>query len=378
MSKLKYRFLISNGDSKSYSKHGGLPFNLLKAGSNLDFIDDAISLRYEDLYFWKYLWNFSQFLKYGKLGGWQYSKVYGKRISKQIQLPIDRQINILSIYPFLPYYPWQDNWVVDFYIDATTIQIFTEYLGSNLISDSFKEKIINREKINYLNANKIICRSHWAMESLINDYKINKDKIYFVPGGANLDINMINRSKLLHIPPKVSKEHPIKLGFIGTDWIRKGGPFLLSLADLFLKKGIPLELRVIGPKKNTLPEHPSLKYLGFIDKRSNLDIFINELKTWHFGTLFSMAEAFGISNRECLLLGVPVICHDIGGISSTLPNFEFGKMFEANPQPIEVYNWIVNTLHPYDKYISLRKNLFNNYYEFTWDKAVFDLKRILD
>ena len=378
MSKLKYRYLISNGDSKSHLMHGGLPFNLYKAGVNQDFIDEAISLRYKDLYFWKYLWNFSQFLKYGKLGGWQYSSIYGKKISKQIQFPINKQINILSIYPFLPYYPWHENWVVDFFIDATTDQIFKEYSSSNLISDSFKNKIIIREKRNYLKANKIICRSSWAIESLIKDYKINKDKIFLVPGGANLDINSIDRSQLFNIPPKVSKEYPIKLGFIGTDWIRKGGQFLLCLAELFCKKGIPLEIRVIGPQKNSLPEHPSLKYLGFIDKNSNLDIFINELKTWHFGTLFSKAEAFGISNRECLLLGVPVICHDIGGIASTLPNFEFGKMFEANPEPIEVYNWIMNTLYPYDKYITLRKNLFDNYYEFTWDKAVLDLKRILD
>ena len=152
----------------------------------------------------------------------------------------------------------------------------------------------------------------------------------------------------------------------------------MQLADLFYKKDISFELRVIGPKISSLPEHPSLKYLGFIDKTKNLEVFINELKSWHFGTLFSKSEAFGISNRECMLLGVPVIWHDVGGISSTLPNFEFGKMFEANPEPIEVYNWIINILNPYEKYLYLRENLFNNYYEFTWDKAVLDLKRILD
>ena len=91
---------------------------------------------------------------------------------------------------------------------------------------------------------------------------------------------------------------------------------------------VPLEIRVVGPKKNNLPNHSYLKYIGFIDKSLELEHFIKEVTSWHFGTLFSKAEAFGISNRECLLLGVPVICHDVGGISSTLPESDFGKLLK--------------------------------------------------
>ena len=151
----------------------------------------------------------------------------------------------------------------------------------------------------YLRANKIICRSNWAIKSLIEDYQIEESKISFVPGGANLDINQIDRSKLLTFPAKPSRNNPIIVGFIGLDWERKGGNFLIKLADTFRENNIPFEIRVVGPKKNTLPSHKCLKYVGFIDKFSNLDLFIKELKSWHFGTLFSKAEAFGISNREC-------------------------------------------------------------------------------
>ena len=113
------------------------------------------------------------------------------------------------------------------------------------------------------------------------------------------------------------------MGFIGIDWERKGGKFLISLLNLFNEKKVPIKLRVIGPKKNNLPIHPSLEYVGFINKSIDLEKFVKEITSWHFGTLFSNAEAYGISNRECLLLGVPVICHDIGGISSTLPKSNF-------------------------------------------------------
>ena len=62
---------------------------------------------------------------------------------------------------------------------------------------------------------------------------------------------------------------------------------------------------------------------------------------------------------------LPIICHDVGGISSTLPNSNFGKLFQPNPSPSIVYEWIIDILNPYNKYISLRKKLFKNFDEFT-------------
>ncbi len=377
MKKLNKRYLICNGDANSYTTHGGLPYNFFKTGKQYGLIDKAISLDYQKLKYWKLIWNFIQFLKYGKPQGFQWSEVYSKKLIKQIRYLEDQELTIFSIYQLLPSYPWPQKWDVYFYIDATLLQILDEYRLSNLISNSYKSEIINREKLNYLRANKIICRSSWAIKSLIKDYKIDKSKISLVPGGANLDTTKIDRSKLLLTPPEPSTNNPIIVGFIGLDWERKGGNFLIKLADTFNQNNVPFEIRVIGPKKNTVPNHPSIKYVGFIDKFLNLDLFIEELKSWHFGTLFSKAEAFGISNRECLILGVPVICHDVGGISSTLPKSNFGKMFDANPSPLIVYSWIIDIFNPYEKYISLRKKLLRQHKSFTWDRTITNLIKVL-
>ena len=51
-----------------------------------------------------------------------------------------------------------------------------------MIANSYKEEIIYREKINYKNAKRIICRSNWAVRSLLNEYQINKEKIFFLRG----------------------------------------------------------------------------------------------------------------------------------------------------------------------------------------------------
>ena len=378
MKKKIYDYLICNGDVKSSLTHGGLPFNLFKAANNQGLISSAISLNYRKLLLWKFIWNFFQLIKFGKAGGFQWSDFYARKIIKQINTSKDKSINILSIYPFLPSYPWPEKWNVDFYIDGTTAQIFREYSLSAMIANSYKDKIIYRENQNYKNAKRIICRSNWAIESLINEYQINQEKIFLIPGGANLDYECINRERLFNIPSNFSNTNPIKLGFIGIDWERKGGKFLLSLLNIFLEKNIPIQLRIVGPNKDDLPIHPCLKYVGFINKSFNLDKFVEEITSWHFGTLFSIAEAYGISNRECMLLGVPVICHDVGGISSTLPKSNFGKLFEANPDPRVVFEWIINILNPYEKYISLRKKLLMQHEEFTWDKAVKDLKKIIE
>ena len=82
----------------------------------------------------------------------------------QINISHENHLKILSIFPFLPSYPWSDKWEVDFYIDGTTAQIFREYSVSDMIANSYKEEIIYREKINYKNAKRIICRSNWAVD----------------------------------------------------------------------------------------------------------------------------------------------------------------------------------------------------------------------
>ena len=127
MSKKIPRFLICNGDPNSYLTHGGLPYNLLKTSKKYGFIDSAISLNYRKLRYFKYIWNFIQIIKYRSLGGFQWSDFYSKKLTRQILIPSSDHVNLLSIFPLLPNYPWPKKWSIDFYIDATTKQILNNY-----------------------------------------------------------------------------------------------------------------------------------------------------------------------------------------------------------------------------------------------------------
>ena len=109
-----------------------------------------------------------------------------------------------------------------------------------------------------------------------------------------------------------------------------------------------------------------------------MTLFAEEVQSWHFGTLFSTAEAFGISNRECLRLGVPVLGTAVGGIPSTVPDQGCGKLFEAGTSPQSVAYWIIKRLHPFQAYEQWRHLLLARIDEFSWDTAVFKLSQILN
>ncbi len=168
-----------------------------------------------------------------------------------------------------------------------------------------------------------------------------------------------------------------ELGFLGKDWDRKGGPFLIKIAHALQLRGIPTEIRAIGPDPSELPQDSALKGLGFINKQIETSRFVSELRSWHFGMLFSTAEAAPRSNLECLRLGIPVLSHDVGGIASTMPDAGCGHLFPPHPSVDEVADWIASSINPYHNYLRWRINLSHRWEEFTWDAAMDKLSNIL-
>mgnify|MGYP006264296543 CR=1 FL=1 len=172
--------------------------------------------------------------------------------------------------------------------------------------------------------------THWCADSLIKEHKIDPNKISVVLPGANLDETKLDLPNNKNYPEKPTKNNPLRIGFLGKDWFRKGGPFLVELSRELNKKNIPNVIRTIGPDQSKVPKEPFINYLGKIDKTESLYRFVDEVKSWHFGTLFSKADGLGISNFECMILGVPVLANRIGGIPEAFPYPECGELFKPN------------------------------------------------
>ena len=371
------RQLLCCGDANDLATWSNIPYFLLEAGIGRGLLSGGLALNHERLRWRRRLWNLAQLLRSGKAGGYQYSQDFLKRLLAQANLDPSQPLQFLSIYPLLPPDPWPAHWRVDFYIDATTRQVFNDYGSGGRIAVSFQHQVLERERRAYQAAGAVITRSQWSADSVINDYGINPAKVHVVPGGANLDEAQLALLPAVQPSMYPSAEQPLRLGFLGKDWQRKGGPFLLQLAEALGKRGIPTVIRAIGPDPASLPDHPALQALGFINKQTDTARFVAEVRSWHFGTLFSDAEAFGISNRECLRLGVPVLAHAVGGISSTLPDGGCGEMFPAHSSPGDVADWIAARVSPYEGYLAWRSALAPRWREFTWEAAVDQLAGIL-
>ena len=162
---------------------------------------------------------------------------------------------------------------------------------------------------------------------------------------------------------------PLRLGFVGKDWQRKGLPFLLEVARILTRRRVSVEVVAIGPAARSLPSATSLQSMGFVDKRSEMGRFIELIRSFHFGCLFSVADASPIANLECLRLGVPVLTRRVGGIPDTVPE-GLGYLFEPEAAPDEVADLLAGLVAAPGRYWQLRARVADRADEFSWHRTV--------
>lgn len=362
------RYLVCNGDANNLATWSNIPYFTLQAGHEAGLLDGGLSLQPERLRGRRRLWNLAQLLRSGKPGGYQYSESFNRRLLAQARAVDDpgAPLALLSQYPLLPPHPWPPHWRVDFWIDATTRQVFEAYGKGSRISQALQRQALERERRAYEAAGVIACHCQWAADSVVADYGIDPAKVHTIPGGGNLEERSLAQLPPAAPPPPPTPEAPLRIGFLGKEWQRKGGPFLLEVVEALASRGVPAVVRAIGPDPASLPAHPGLQPLGFLNKQTDTARFVAELRSWHFGALFSEAEAAPRGNLECLRLGVPLLSHAVGGIGSTLPDAGCGRLFPAHPTAMAVADWVAARLDPWPAYLAWRAALVARGEEFTW------------
>lgn len=372
------RYLVCNGDATDLATWSNIPYFTLQAGLAAGLLQGGLALDPSRLRRRRRLWNLAQLLRHGRAGGYQYSRDFNRRLLRQAgELDPRRPVALLSQYPLLPLHPWPAAWRVDFWIDATSRQVFDDYGMGRRIAAGLQAEALERERRAYAAAGVVVCMCQWAADSVIHDYGIDPAKVHTIAGGGNLDEAVLAGLPVAAPPPPPGPETPLRLGFLGKEWQRKGGPFLLDLARLLRQRGLPTVIRAIGPDPASLPADPALEPVGFIHKLHDTARFVAEVRSWHFGALFSAAEAAPRANLECLRLGVPLIAHDVGGIGSTLPDAGCGKLFPAHPSADAVADWLAERLTPYDAYLAWRQALAERGQAFTWAAAMGSLAPLL-
>lgn len=336
------------------------------------FLQRGLALRPERLRALRFVWNVQQVLCRGERGGFQYSRLFEKRLMRQSH-SLAGCSEIVSHFPLFPSLQTQ-RIKASFYIDATLLQNFEDYDLARLgvVGPKMRAEAVRWEREQYAAAERVVCMSRWAARSVVNDYGIDPAKVHVVPAGANLDLAVqaasINRS---HIPAM----RPLRLGFIGKDWRRKNLSLLLDVADVLHSRGIETEVAAAGFSPDEAPRHPLLRCAGFIDKAETPQRFIDFVRGCHFACLFSSAEAFGISNREFLRLGVPVLARDVGGIADSVSACS-AHLFDPAATAGDVGDVVEMYARNPGRYLELREHIADLAFTFTWDASVQKIKAI--
>ncbi len=222
-----------------------------------------------------------------------------------------------------------------------------------------------------------IYSSEWAAETALKHYRVDPKKVHTVPYGANIDVTR-TAAEIDSLIAARSME-TIKFIFMGLDWERKGGDMALRVAEGMHRKGIPIELNIIGTvPPGDLP--PYVKSHGFISKKADegkrrIDQMMEEA---HFLLLPSVAECCAVVLAEASSFGVPCITTNVGGITTAIKDHRNGFAFPLSAPPEVWVAKIEEIIASPEAYADLARKSFREYEErLNWQTAGEEVTKLL-
>ena len=200
-------------------------------------------------------------------------------------------------------------------IDQTGVQVSQEKTSPNFRWTYTPYGLL--EKRVFEAAARVVTTTEWARKSVIEDYKIDENKVKVVYPGINI---------AMFAPPDRSKRDPkarYNILFMGGDFKRKGGEDVLEVfltkfsevANLHLVTYAPIECK-----------HPNV----YIYK--NIKAYTPEfLELYYQADAFVMptyADAYGTVFLEAMAAGLPIIATRIGPIREIVSHGETGFLIE--------------------------------------------------
>jgi len=212
------------------------------------------------------------------------------------------------------------------YISDATVKSSLNYHKSlsNLLPSSFKESLA-LEKLALEKSSLIALTSPWAVNSAINDFGIDPKRVLLLPFGANFeelpDASFSQNRKI---------KSPVKLLFVGVNWVDKGGPIAYDAFRKLLDKGIDVRMTICGCVPPESFKHEKIIVIPFLNKnikaeREQLYKLFAEADFFILPTRF---EAYGLVFCEASAYGLISLATNSGGVSGVVQEGVNGFLFD--------------------------------------------------
>lgn len=297
-----------------------------------------------------------------KLGLNRISKKFKIKLSKEYSNYIDLYVNKNDV--DILFAPAASNLVAFIntnipliYLSDATFNLMNGYYWNSLSSYEIQYgNMVEKDALE--NATDIIYSSNWAKKDAISFYKINRDKIYVLPFGANLPDKYVE-SKF--------NEKIVNLLFVGVDWERKGMDTALETVSYLNNNsnGKKYVLNVIGLEKPENKTFENVIFHGFVSKNDS-----NGLKKiidlYNLSNIFifpTRAECSAIVLSEAAEYSLPVVTYDTGGLSSYVINNDNGYRLNLESNYVDFANVIIkitSSQAEYEKFSKNARKLFEN------------------
>jgi glycosyltransferase involved in cell wall biosynthesis len=249
-----------------------------------------------------------------------------------------------------------------FYTDATFAGMLGYYPAFNNLSSETIRQGHKLEKQALDSCTLAVYSSDWAAQSAIKFYGTDPSKVKVVPFGANFDVHHSKDEVEAFIGSR--DKNKLKILFNGVDWVRKGGDLVFSTVKELKRRGIDVELHIVGIRKmpfSVLPDY--VRFHGFLNKSlpKQKELLQNLYTSCHFLFLPSKAEAFGCVFCEAALYGMPSITRKTGGLTTAINEGENGFALDYHADLNNYADVISENFLDYDKYIALAKSSYREY-----------------
>ncbi|HQR06088.1 MAG TPA: glycosyltransferase family 4 protein [Gemmatales bacterium] len=375
-------YLAALGDVNDPRTWSGIPYHFLQAAQAGNLIDEGLTL-VPDGADWRrrrILWNSWRYFTGQGKGGFQYSTTALERlwVPKHEHVLDQVVINCFQLFP--PSIVAEHRIHKQFYIDMTLTQLFDFYQERCTIGSRIAQEAVQREKEGYQSATFVVCHSQWAARSVLKDYGIEAGKVKVIVPGANLDLTSYRQWQQDSTMPVRPSGKSLQLIFIGKQWHRKGLDRLLEALQLVEQQGQRVNLSVLGCYREELPSRlqniANVQWLGFVDKRKEMQRFFDLVAEADVGCLLSRAEAGGMVLREYHALGLVVLGTAVGGAPEHMFS-DAGYAVPPDAPPEAIAGWLLELVDHPEKLAALRRRAWERKEEATWDGTVAQWRALL-